>query len=121
MNKSQQLNINMSLRNSEDKIEKANFVTVKVEDGSTGSDLAHMVLKILDDENVHRKNFHSEQTDGCAAMLGNFKGCRTVLKQYLPHLPDFKRVRSTRCLQHSEAWFEDDDARDEVPLLLYLC
>ena len=89
VNKNQQLNINVSFRNDEDKIVKSNFVTVKVVEGSTGSDMAHMVLKSLDDESVPRFNFISEQTDGCAAMLGKFKGCHSVLKQSLPHLPDF--------------------------------
>ena len=89
VNKSQQLNINVSFRNSDDKIVKANFVTVKVVEGSTGSEIANMVLKSLDDEGITRRNFSSDQTDGCAAMLGRFKGCHTVLKQALPNLPDF--------------------------------
>ena len=64
-------------------------MTVKDVEGSTGSEIANMVLKSLDDEGITRRNFISDQTDGCAAMLGRFKGCHTVLKQALPHLPDF--------------------------------
>ena len=73
VNKSQQLNVNVSIRNTEGRIVKANFTTLKVLEGSTGKEIAGMIIKSLEDENIPLANLVSDQTDGCAAMLGMLK------------------------------------------------
>lgn len=70
VNKSQQLNVNVSIRNTEDRIVKAHFTTLEVLEGSTGKEIAGMIIKSLEDENIPHTNLVSDQTDGCAAMLG---------------------------------------------------
>jgi hypothetical protein len=74
---------------SDSAIVKANFTTLEVLEGSTGKEIAGMILKSFEDENIPLNNLVSDQIDGCAAMLGKYKGCHTVLKETLSHLPDF--------------------------------
>ena len=87
--KSQQLNINVSFRNIENNISKANFTTIEVLQDTKGESIANMVLETLDEHMIPLQNLVSVQTDGCAAMLGRYKGTQTILRQKVPHLPDF--------------------------------
>ena len=47
-----------------------------------------LVIKSLEEEKIPHKNLMSDQTDGCAAMLGKYKGCHKILKETFPQLPD---------------------------------
>ena len=89
VNKSQQLNINVSYRNGDNCISKANFTTVEITEGTTGEDIANLVLKSLEENIIPMRNLLSVQTDGCAAMLGKFRGAQALLREKLPHLPNF--------------------------------
>ena len=69
VNKSQQLNNNVAIRNEYNRIEKHNFTTLELTDGTTGIELANMVIAALESEDITLLNMISDQTDGCAAML----------------------------------------------------
>ena len=90
LHKTQQIDVNVSVQNDENRIQKIHYETIKVDEGTSGEELWGKISWSLSKDNVpYIQNMVSGQTDGCAAMLGKFKGCHTLSKKEVTTLPDF--------------------------------
>ena len=54
----------------------------------TGKYICQKTYKALEVNNVPVKNQVSDQTDGCAVIIGRFQGCHEYAKKIVPTLPD---------------------------------
>ena len=68
VHKTQQVNINVSIRNKSDLIKKTNYTTLKVEEGTSGKELVEMVFNQFELDSIDKKKMMSDKTDGCSAM-----------------------------------------------------
>ena len=58
VHKTQQVNINVSIRNESDRIQKSNYTTLKVE-GTSGKELVEMVFAQFEVDKIDKKKIHS--------------------------------------------------------------
>jgi hypothetical protein len=86
--KKSQCALNLSIRNEKNLIQKANLTTIEMEESITGEYTCRKVYDHLELKAVPKNNQVSDQTDGCAVMLGKYKGCHEFAKKEVPTLPD---------------------------------
>ena len=89
VNKKGVVNINVSFRNDDNLIQKANFSVIEIPNGTTGCEITSLVLSSLANEEINKNNLMSVQTDGCATMIGRNKGFLASLRKEIPTIPDF--------------------------------
>ena len=87
--KASQLELCVSYRDTEDRIQKAHLVTVNMVERLTGENISKALFNAMDGLNVpYKEMLVSERTDGCATMLGVHKGCHVFNQKVVPQLPD---------------------------------
>ena len=86
--KKSQCALNVSFRNKNNLIQKANLTTLHMDDSITGKYTCRTVYNHLKENTVPKYNQVSDQTDGCAVMLGKYEGCHEYAKKEVPTLPD---------------------------------
>jgi hypothetical protein len=87
-NKTQLLNINVSVPDENNTIQKKHLTAIEVKDGSKGEQVRDKVTNKFEDLDIPLSNIVTDQTDGCPAMLGRLRGCHEFMKELIPTLPD---------------------------------
>ena len=87
VNGESQLDINVSYLTPELLVEKRCLTTVALQGGTTGKELALLVMEQLNSRNIDPLKMMSVSTDGCAAMIGVLNGAQKVLRDIIPTLP----------------------------------
>lgn len=95
INKRTELDINVSFV-KEDRVVKTNFKVVEMTGSTTAEDIVAAVFGALDNVSIPRNNIVSISTDGCSTMLGSMNGVHALMRETLPHLPDWGG-----CMAHS--------------------
>ena len=95
INKKTELDINVSFV-KKDRVVKTNFQVVEMTGSTTAGDIVAAVFEALDKFFIPRNNIVSIATDGCSTMLGSDNGVHAIMRESLPHLPDWGG-----CMAHS--------------------
>jgi hypothetical protein len=82
-----ELDINVSYLTEELLVEKRMLTSVAVQGGTSGEELAQLVLDYLKAEGVNPLKMMQIQTDGCSTMLGVLSGAQKNLRDEVPTLP----------------------------------
>ena len=87
--KASQLELNVSYRASDDRIRRSHLITINMEVGLTGENISRAIFQAMDELDIpYKEKLVSERTDGCATMLGIYKGCHVNNQKIVPQLPD---------------------------------
>ena len=95
INKRTELDLNVSFV-KDDRVVKTNFRIIEMTGTTTAADIVAAVYGALDSALIPRSNIVSISTDGCSTMLGSMNGVHTIMRESLPHLPDWGG-----CMAHS--------------------
>ena len=95
--KRSQLNINISFI-KDDKVKKAHFTTISMEDGTKAEEIKDAVVKALESSDISLEKLVNITTDGCSTMLGAINGVHKLFRDLVPSLPDWGG-----CLSHDSS------------------
>lgn len=88
INKRTELDINVSFI-KDCRAVKTNFRVIEMLGSTAATDIVEAVFASLDRAYIPRSNIVSISTDGCSTMLGKIGGVHTIMRESLPHLPDW--------------------------------
>ena len=85
-----QLNINVSFwMDTYQTVVKRNLTSIPFQKGTTAEEFRDEVFGFLDRHLIPKQNCVSITTDGCSTMLGKDSGVQKIMRDEIPHLPDF--------------------------------
>lgn len=84
-----EMTLNVAFLTSSLLVERRCFTILAITEGSTGKEMAQLVLAKLEENYIPTINMMSIKTDGCSAMIGKVKGAQKFLRDEVPTVPDW--------------------------------
>ena len=81
--------LNVAYLTAELLVERRSLAVIELEEGSTGQEMADLVVAELQTNNIPIQQMMSVKTDGCSAMLGALRGAQKLLRDKVATLPTF--------------------------------
>ena len=98
VNGKSQVALSVAYLTSELLVERRCLAVIEVKEGTSGQEMANLVLEELQTNNIPIQQMMSVKTDGCSAMLGALQGAQKYLRDKVATLPTFGG-----CIDHNLA------------------